>query len=296
MTNAMSTIDHSDEESNGDYVLHYDQIDMDNFEFGGARSIGCAYEAMVQSKNNEDETCQFCLPTFKIGPDGLQLDLKSGKKNENVSFAIDPDVEDHVELVEWLHGFDNWVVQSIIYNHPRWFGHLWEEGGKMHGKPKPPPEVLAQMFEPVCDGSSFSVRVPVRKGKPQIECFDIEHTTIPYNSVKNVDVIPVVEFKGIRLYGKKSCCDIVLRGICAQSSYQDIGVEYNICSVEAEDAENDNYGTDDSDNEENQNNDPEHDENDKDDENDEDDEGDEDEESPAQVVPLANGVEEIEMP
>merc|ERR1712100_913386 len=125
---------------------------------------------------------------------------------------------------------------------------MGKSGGKMEGKPRPPPEILASMFERPFDGVSFSVRVPVRNNVPQIECFDIEHTTVPYQSIKNCDVIPIIEFKGIRLYSKKSCCDIVLRGLCAQCTYEDIGVDYKLCADD-DVSYNEDYGTEDEDSE-----------------------------------------------
>ena len=117
----------------------------------------------------------------------------------------------------------------------------------MAGKPKPPPEVLASMYERNFDGVAFSLRVPIRKDKPFIECFDIEQTSIPFESIKNCDVIPVVEFKSVRLYSRKSVCDLVLRGLCAQCSYEEMGVEYKICPepTHQEDSDDDDYGTSD---------------------------------------------------
>ena len=241
-----------EEEDDDQYVLHFDQLDLDNYEFGDVRSMGNAYEVFIHPvDDDEDDCCQMCLPSFKIDENGVPLEI-SNKRNVELVFNIDPENEEHSELAEWFEGFDDWIISGIIENHSRWFGHLWQEGGKMENKPLPPPEVLASMFERKFDGTSFSVRVPLRNGVPQIECFDIEHTTIPFSEIKNCEVIPIIEFKGIRLYSKKSCCDIVLRGLCAQCTYEDMGIEYKICEEndEVDDIDEDYYGTDDDESEE----------------------------------------------
>jgi len=235
-----------EEEDYDQYVLHFDQIDLDNYEYGNVRSIGGAYEVLLHPIDEEEDSCQMCLPSFKVGEEGIQFGSIENKRNVNISFNIDSENEEHAELAEWFEGFDDWVINSIIENHTKWFGSLWESGGKMEGKPRPPPEILAAMFERQFDGVSFNVRVPVRNNVPQIECFDIEHTTIPYNSIKNCDIIPIIEFKGIRLYSKRSCCDIVLRGVCAQCTYEDIGVDYKLCA-EDDVSYNEDYGTEDED-------------------------------------------------
>ena len=259
-----------------DYIFHFDQIDFDNYGFGTMKSLGGAFEVPVHSiePSSSGEPCQFCLPSFRISQNGLPLETTTSKKNQVIEFVIDPDNSEHVELTEWFETFDNWVIQEIIYNHPKWFGHFWEKGGRMEGKPKPPPEILASMFEHNFDGTTFSLRVPMRDNIPQIETFDIEHTTIPLESIKNCDIIPIIEFKSIRLYSKKSCYDIVLRGICAQCTYEEIGVDYQICAPEekTEDEDADDIGTDDEDyeNYENSNHEEETDDDDDDDDNDDD--------------------------
>ena len=191
-----------EEEDYDQYVLHFDQIDLDNYDFGNVKSIGGAYEVLLHPVDDDEDSCQMCLPSFKVEEEGIQFGSINNKRNVNISFNIDSENEEHGELAEWFESFDDWVINSIIENHNKWFGHLWESGGKMEGKPRPPPEILASMFERPFDGVSFSVRVPVRNNVPQIECFDIEHTTVPYQSIKNCDVIPIIEFKGIRLYSK----------------------------------------------------------------------------------------------
>ena len=237
-----------EEEDYDQYVLHFDQIDLDNYDFGNVKSIGGAYEVLLHPVDDDEDSCQMCLPSFKVEEEGIQFGSINNKRNVNISFNIDSENEEHGELAEWFESFDDWVINSIIENHNKWFGHLWESGGKMEGKPRPPPEILASMFERPFDGVSFSVRVPVRNNVPQIECFDIEHTTVPYQSIKNCDVIPIIEFKGIRLYSKKSCCDIVLRGLCAQCTYEDIGVDYKLCADD-DVSYNEDYGTEDEDSE-----------------------------------------------
>ena len=233
------------EEDSGEYVLNFDQIDFDSFEFGEIKSLGQAYEAEIYPVTDEDESCHICFPAFKVDDDGVPIDCESGKRNAQLVFTLDSDNTEHSELAEWFEGFDNWVIENIIKNHPRWFGHLWKPGEKMEGKPKPPPEVLASMYERNFDGVAFSLRVPIRKDKPFIECFDIEQTSIPFEAIKNCEVVPVVEFKSIRLYSRKSVCDLVLRGLCAQCSYEDIGVEYKICPDPVAQDSDDDYGTSD---------------------------------------------------
>lgn len=235
------------DEDSGEYVLNFDQIDFDSFEFGEIKSLGQAYEAEIHPVTDDDESCHICFPSFKVDENGVPIDCESGKRNAQLVFTLDSDNAEHTELAEWFEGFDNWVIESIIKNHPRWFGHLWKPGEKMAGKPKPPPEVLASMYERNFDGVAFSLRVPIRKDKPFIECFDIEQTSIPFESIKNCDVIPVVEFKSVRLYSRKSVCDLVLRGLCAQCSYEEMGVEYKICPepTNQEDSDDNDYGTSD---------------------------------------------------
>lgn len=272
------------DEDSGEYVLNFDQIDFDSFEFGEIKSLGQAYEAEIHPVTDEDESCHICFPAFKVDEDGVPIDCESGKRNAQLVFTLDSDNTEHTELAEWFEGFDNWVIESIIKNHPRWFGHLWKTGEKMAGKPKPPPEVLASMYERNFDGVAFSLRVPVRKDKPFIECFDIEQTSIPFESIKNCDVIPVVEFKSVRLYSRKSVCDLVLRGLCAQCSYEEMGVEYKICPepTHQEYSDDDDYGTSDEDDE------------DEDDEQDDDQEGEQEDQEGEQEENNEKGCGEVE--
>merc|ERR1711966_264086 len=123
------------DEDSGGYVLNFDQIDFDSFEFGELKSLGQAYEAEIHPVTDDEESCHICFPAFKVDEDGVPIDCESGKRNAQLVFTLDSDNAEHTELAEWFEGFDNWVIESIIKNHSRWFGHLWKPGEKMGGKP-----------------------------------------------------------------------------------------------------------------------------------------------------------------
>lgn len=233
------------DEEEDQYVLNFDQVDFDNYQFSDqVEQLGQGvYESLVENNEDETETFTVCFPCFNV--EKVDINTESEKRNEYMTFNVDESESEHKEFREWFENFDDWVIQNIIKNHPKWFSSLWKPGGKMYGKPKPPPEILASMFERPFDGTTFSLRVPMKKGVPQIECFDLAQTSIPIESIRNCGIVPLVEFKAIHIFSKKTKVDLVLRAICAQSTYQEMGIEYNICeNEEAPINEDDIYATD----------------------------------------------------
>ena len=216
----------SDIEEEGDFVLNYNQIDFINYELDTIQQAGNGlYESNIYHKEEEGGTFQVCLPPFSVDSP-ITFDTKNNKKNCFFTFDLDLEDPEHVDTVNWIDALDEWCVQKILKNHDLWFGDLWKEGGKLYGKPKPPPEVLTNMYESFSDGSTFTVRVPVRKGVSQIETFDISHTPIPLEKICKCQVIPIIEIKCVQVRSKKSSLDIVLRGLCAQTTCEELGIEY----------------------------------------------------------------------
>ena len=236
------------ENEDGDFVLNFNQIDFSNYDMEEIQQVGNGlYEAPVYHKEEEDSSFQICLPPISIYDEIVFKTENTTQRNTFYSFELDVDDSDHSDFINWFDSLDEWVVNNIIRYHPKWFGDLWEEGGKMHNKPRPPPEVLANMFESNCDGSKITVRVPVRKGVPQIEAFDSSHTPVPLNKIKNCQVVPIVDIKSVQFRSKKTNVDIVLRGLCAQATCDELGVDYVIFSNEDDKTEAVDYGTSDDD-------------------------------------------------
>jgi hypothetical protein len=209
-----------------DFVLNYNQVDFGNYELQDIKQTGNGlFESSIFHKKEEGNTFQVCLPPIYFDSP-ITFDTINNKRNSFFSFELDLENSDHVDTVNWIDALDEWCVQNILKNHDLWFGDLWKEGGKLYGKPKPPPEVLTNMYETFCDGSKFTVRVPVRKGLPQIETFDISHTPIPLEKICKCQVIPIIEIKCVQVRSKKSSLDIVLRGLCAQTTCEELGIEY----------------------------------------------------------------------
>ena len=235
------------ENEDGDFVLNFNQIDFSNYDMDEIQQVGNGlYEAPVYHKDEEDSSFQICLPPISVYDEIVFKIDNTTQRNAVHSFELDVDDSDHADFINWFDSLDEWVVNNIIQNHPKWFGDLWEEGGKMYNKPRPPPEVLANMFESNCDGAKITVRVPVRKGVPQIEAFDSSHTPVPLNKIKNCQVVPIVDIKSVQFRSKKTNIDIVLRGLCAQTTCDELGVDYVIFSNDDDNkTETVDYGTSD---------------------------------------------------
>ncbi len=207
----MSTFD-EEYDSDAEYVPDFDMVDLSDFQLtDGGELVGGSWGAMVEHCKDDDITFQFALPIFKVGD---SLDITEASKNGFLKLSLNDGDAKHTEFKKWIANLEVWLVDQFVKNHNKWFGHMWEVGGPLEGRPLPPASAIREMYHPIIgDDNIFCTRVHITKGKYDVQCMDSEQNIIDFSKIVNCNVVPLVELKGIFMKPRGYNPDIVLRGL-----------------------------------------------------------------------------------
>ncbi len=207
----MSTFD-EEYDSDAEYVPDFDMVDLSDFQLtDGGELVGGSWGAMVEHCKDDDITFQFALPIFKVGD---SLDITEASKNGFLKLSLDDGDAKHTEFKKWIANLEVWLVDQFVKNHNTWFGHMWEVGGPLEGRPLPPASAIRDMYHPIIgDDNIFCTRVHISHGKYDVQCMDSEQNMIDFSKIVNCNVVPLVELKGIFMKPRGYNPDIVLRGL-----------------------------------------------------------------------------------
>lgn len=199
-------------DSDTEYVPDYDMIDLNDFQLNkGTELVGGSWGAVIEHLREDDISFQFAMPPFRIGD---SVDISEASKNGFIRFKLDLEDEKHSEFLSWISGVESWLVEQFVSNHNKWFGHMWQSGGPLEGRPLPPSDAIKEMYHPLVDEENvFCTRVHIRKGKYDIQCMDSDQNIIDFNDISNCIVVPLVELKGIFMKPRGYNPDIVIRGL-----------------------------------------------------------------------------------
>lgn len=202
----------ADYDSDTEYVPDFDMVDLNDFTLTkGEELAGGSWEFVIEHNNDEDIVLQFALPHFPVSD---ELDIQEASKNGFFRVKLDPSDSKHLEFQSWIMKVETWLVGQIVNNYDNWFGHLYQEGGPMFGQSKPPASVIKDMYHPMIDEEGiFCSRVHIRKGSYEIQSMDTDQNMVELDTIKNCDVVPLVELKGVFMKPRGYNPDIVLRGL-----------------------------------------------------------------------------------
>tara|TARA_B100001093_G_scaffold291739_1_gene278495 strand:+ start:91 stop:1074 length:984 start_codon:yes stop_codon:yes gene_type:complete len=203
-------------DSDTEYVPDFDMVDLNDFQLNkGTELMGGSWGAVVEHINDDDLSFQFALPQFKIGDN---LNISEASKNGFLTLNLDSEDSKHEEFRQWIVNVEQWLVDQFVKNHNEWFGHMWQSGGPLAGRPLPPANIIKEMYHPIIgDDNSFVTRVHIKKGKYDVQCMDSDQNMIDINEIKNTNIVPLVELKGIFMKPRGYNPDIVLRGLVTVS-------------------------------------------------------------------------------
>ena len=207
----MSTFE-DEYDSDAEYVPDFDMVDLSDFQLtDGGELVGGSWGAMVEHCKDDDVTFQFAMPIFKVGN---SLDITEASKNGFLKLKLEDNDAKHVEFMQWIANLESWLVEEFVKNHNKWFGHMWQKGGPLEGRPLPPAAAIKEMYHPIIgDDKIFCSRVHITKGTYDVQCMDSEQNMIDFSKIVNCNVVPLVELKGIFMKPRGYNPDIVLRGL-----------------------------------------------------------------------------------
>tara|TARA_B100000073_G_C23743131_1_gene574336 strand:- start:4759 stop:5955 length:1197 start_codon:yes stop_codon:yes gene_type:complete len=215
-TTHMASNVEEDYDSDTELVPDYDMVDLNDFKLvKGDELAGGSWESVIEHLRDESRSLQFALPAFKVGDN---LDIETASKNGFFRVTLLDNEPKHVQFKKFIDTLETWLVSQIVNNHDQWFGHMWNENGALSGKPKPSPNKIKEMYHPIIDDDNvFCSRVHIRtrgnKSSYEVQCMDSEQNLIPLDSIKNCNVVPLVEVKGVFMKPRGYNPDIVLRGL-----------------------------------------------------------------------------------
>tara|TARA_Y100000389_G_scaffold179456_1_gene193541 strand:- start:20847 stop:21869 length:1023 start_codon:yes stop_codon:yes gene_type:complete len=223
-------------DSDSEYVTDYNLMDLGQFQLcRGTKLVGGSWGAVLEHCSDDDINFQFALPPIEVGD---SLDITEASKNGFLRIKLNMDDSNHIEFKQWVDSLDNWLVQQFVSNHNEWFGHMWQSGGPLEGRPIPPDSAIRDMYHPMLDDENiFCSRVHVRRGTYDIQCMDSEQQTIGFESIKNCKVVPLVELKGIFMKPRGYNPDIVLRGLVMVTDEDDETETTEYCLFHSPDEE-----------------------------------------------------------
>ncbi len=205
-----------DYDSDTELVPDYDMVDLNDFKLvKGDELAGGSWESVIEHLRDESRSLQFALPPFRVGDN---LDIQAASKNGFFRVTLLDNEPKHVEFKNFITRLETWLVSQMVNNHDKWFGHMWKDKGAFAGRPKPPSNIIKDMYHPIIDTENvFCSRVHVRtrgnKSSYEVQCMDAEQNLISIDSIKNCNVVPLVEVKGVFMKPRGYNPDIVLRGL-----------------------------------------------------------------------------------
>tara|TARA_B100001250_G_scaffold144864_1_gene124010 strand:+ start:1011 stop:2126 length:1116 start_codon:yes stop_codon:yes gene_type:complete len=205
-----------DYDSDTELVPDYDMVDLNDFKLvKGDELAGGSWESVIEHLRDESRSLQFALPAFKVGDN---LDIETTSKNGFFRITLLDNEPKHVKFKNFISTLETWLVSQIVNNHDQWFGHMWKDNGVLAGRPKPSSNTIKQMYHPIIDDDNvFCSRVHIRtrgdKSSYEVQCMDSEQNLISLDSIKNCNVVPLVEVKGVFMKPRGYNPDIVLRGL-----------------------------------------------------------------------------------
>jgi len=229
-----------DYDSDTELVPDFDMVDLNDFKLTkGDELAGGSWELPVEHLRDESISLQFALPAFKIDD---AIDIETSSKNGFFRIKLDEGNKKHEEFKNFITKLETWLVSQIINNHNDWFGYMWKSGGPLDGFSPPPSSAIKEMYHPMIDEDNiFCSRVHIRKGNYQIQCMDTEQNMISLDCIKNCNVVPLVEVKGVFMKPRSYNPDIVLRGLVTiPSAKKNVESPADFCLFHTED-KNDSY-------------------------------------------------------
>lgn len=210
-----SNIEHEYDSDNSDaeFVPDYNMVDLSDFRLTkGGELAGGSWEFTIEHCHDENISLQFALPHFKVGD---KIEIEETSKNGFCRMKLDPSESKHLNFQKWIMNVETWIVTQLINNYNDWFGHLYEKGGPFEGRQRPPPNVIKDMYHPMIDEEGlFCSRVHIRKGEYELQLMTKDEEKIKnIADVKNCNVVPLVELKGVFMKPRGYNPDVVLRGI-----------------------------------------------------------------------------------
>jgi hypothetical protein len=191
-----------------EYVPSFEDCDVENeFKMDSIRELsGGSWQAVIENKTDDDVVLHVGIPPLFVG-EKLLIEHTSAN-----GFTKLPMIDD--DFKQWIHNLELWIVNQIVLNHDKWFGHLWSSGGLMENTPRPTENSIRQMYHSMIDedGNLF-LRVHVRHGKYVIQCLDELQNEINLEDLVNCNVIPLIEVKGVFMKSRMFNPDVVLRAL-----------------------------------------------------------------------------------
>jgi hypothetical protein len=233
--NRMASNIENDYDSDTELVPDFDMVDLNDFKLiKGDELAGGSWELPVEHLRDESISLQFALPAFKIND---AIDIETASKNGFFRVKLDEGNKKHEQFKNFITTLETWLVSQIINNHNDWFGYMWKSGGPLEGFSPPPSSAIKEMYHPMIDEDNiFCSRVHIRKGNYQIQCMDTEQNMISLDSIKNCNVVPLVEVKGVFMKPRSYNPDIVLRGLVTiPSAKKNVESPADFCLFHTED-------------------------------------------------------------
>lgn len=236
-------------ECEDDYIPEFDCVDLDQYTFQKdiSQLEGKAYEVGIQSKKISDTTLQFAMPIINVSDD-------IGITNEGVNGFFRTKLNDsspgHLEFKKWTKQLDNWIVSNVVSFHKQWFGKMWEKNGPLYGQPYPSKEAIQNMFHPTIDDEEiFCARVHMRRNEYTVQVIDDSENELELSDIRDCQIIPLLEVKGVFFKPNGYNIDFVLRGIAKTSQESELLQDAQLFHVDSVDDEEDaqylDYATDD---------------------------------------------------
>lgn len=240
----------TDQNNENDYVPEFDCVDLNQYEFKSniEQLPGRSFIANVSNKFDEEDSFEIALPKFKIGEN---LDIESAGVNGFLTLELDTTDSDHINFINWTKYLDKWIMSNVVSNHKKWFGHNWNKNGPLYGTPYPTSKVIQNLFkETIDDEYKLNIRVHIdSKDKYKIQCMDEDQNTLKLDEIRNCIAVPLIEINGIFFKEDGYNIDWVVRGIVKLSNdtIDTDNIEYKLFHVDndEEDAEYQDYATDD---------------------------------------------------